>query len=303
MDRTAPPTMISAIGTAVCSPPSPAIGAMVPAATHWTNPRTAEPVPGCSGTSAEARAPPLAIIRPWALISTKKQPTASSSGVPNHTAPASITTAAASAATCPADHHRPAAGEALHQPRHHQHPDRWSQRAHDRGHRHHRQGDEQRPAPAALVRHRATDQLPQSHADEERGQGELHLRRRRGQIVGHPRERRHVHVGGQRRDGGQEDHRGDQPGRQSDLATGDRRYGVGRRKKHEISTPSSGAARKSPMMGVLTGYPSTTTLVAPAGDSGAGQGQGDLAACAVTGAHHGEPGCAPVRVSAGCRCR
>ena len=30
--------MSTAIGTAVCSPPRPAIGAMVPAATHWTNP-------------------------------------------------------------------------------------------------------------------------------------------------------------------------------------------------------------------------------------------------------------------------
>ena len=32
-------------GTAVCSPPRPADGAMLPAATHWTNPSSAEPVP------------------------------------------------------------------------------------------------------------------------------------------------------------------------------------------------------------------------------------------------------------------
>ena len=37
--------MCTAVGTAVCSPPRPADGAMLPAATHWTNPSSAEPVP------------------------------------------------------------------------------------------------------------------------------------------------------------------------------------------------------------------------------------------------------------------
>jgi len=37
--------MSTAVGTAVCSPPRPADGAMLPAATHWTNPSSAEPVP------------------------------------------------------------------------------------------------------------------------------------------------------------------------------------------------------------------------------------------------------------------
>ena len=40
-------------------------------------------------------------MRPCAVISTKKQTTARSSGVPNHSAPTSIATPAARAATCP----------------------------------------------------------------------------------------------------------------------------------------------------------------------------------------------------------
>lgn len=63
MDSATQAIMSSAIGTAVSSPPSPATGAMVPAAIHWTKPRMAEPVPGCSGTSAEASAPPLGPTR------------------------------------------------------------------------------------------------------------------------------------------------------------------------------------------------------------------------------------------------
>ena len=66
------------------------------------------------------------------------------------------------------------------------------------------------PPAAALVRHRSADQLPERHADEEGRQGELHLGGGRGQVGGDLRERRHVHVGGQRRDRGQEHHGRDQ---------------------------------------------------------------------------------------------
>ena len=102
MEAAAPAIIRMAMGTAVCSPPRPAMGAMVPAATHWTKPRTAEPVPGWSGTAAEARAPPLGPMRPWALIMMKKQTMATNSGVSNHRAPINIPIPAATAASCPA---------------------------------------------------------------------------------------------------------------------------------------------------------------------------------------------------------
>ena len=59
-------------------------------------------------------------------------------------------------------------------------------------------------AAASLVRDRAADQLTQGHPHEERGQGQLHLRRAGPEVGGDPREGRDVHVRGQRRDRGQE---------------------------------------------------------------------------------------------------
>lgn len=49
------------------------------------------------------------------------------------------------------------------------------------------------------------------------GQGQLGLGRRPAQVVGHPRERTHVHVGGQGRDGGQDHDRRHQGGGQVGL--------------------------------------------------------------------------------------
>ena len=84
---------MAAIGTAVCSPPRPASGAMVPAMTHCRKPSSADPVPGWSGTAAEASAPALGPTRPWAVMRTKKPTSAAPSGIENHTAAAARTSA------------------------------------------------------------------------------------------------------------------------------------------------------------------------------------------------------------------
>ena len=66
-------------------------------------------------------------------------------------------------------------------------------------HRHDR-GQQRYPA-AALVRYWAADKPTESHADQESGQRQLHLRSDRRQVG---RDRRDVHVGRQRRDRSQE---------------------------------------------------------------------------------------------------
>ena len=59
--------------------------------------------------------------------------------------------------------------------------------------------DDHRHPPATLVRQRATEQLPQRHAEEERGQGQADQRRRGDQVGSDLRKGRGVHVGRERR--------------------------------------------------------------------------------------------------------
>jgi hypothetical protein len=71
----------AAMGTAVSEPPRPAVGATRPAVAHCTTPSTVELVPGCAGTSADARAPPFELMRPCASIRAKKLAMVTGSGV------------------------------------------------------------------------------------------------------------------------------------------------------------------------------------------------------------------------------
>ena len=86
------------------------------------------------------------------------------------------------------------------------------QRTHHRRDRHGHDPGQQRHPAAALVGDRAADELAEGHADEERGQRQLHLGGGRGQVGRDRGERRHVHVGGQRCDRGQEHDRRDHGG-------------------------------------------------------------------------------------------
>ena len=92
---------MAAMGTAVCSPPRPARGAMVPAITHCRKPKSADPVPGCSGTAAEASAPAFGPTSPWAVIRMKKPTSATVSGIENQTAPTASTAPATPVAASP----------------------------------------------------------------------------------------------------------------------------------------------------------------------------------------------------------
>ena len=114
-DPTVRASTITAIGTAVRSPPRPARGAMTPAMHHCRKPSSAEPVPGCSGTALDARAPELAVMSPWAVMRTKKPTMATTSGMPHHQAPANMNAPDAPVGGDPGRDHRPG-GDAPHQP-------------------------------------------------------------------------------------------------------------------------------------------------------------------------------------------
>ena len=100
----------------------------------------------------------------------------------------------------PGRDHGPAPAEPLDEPGQHHELDRRAHRAGHRGDRQDDERDQQRPAAPPGVGDRATDELPQRHPDEERREGQLHLRRAREQVLADPGEGRHVHVGGQRGD-------------------------------------------------------------------------------------------------------
>jgi hypothetical protein len=100
---------------------------------------------------------------------------------------------------CAGDHRRNATAKALHHSEHDQKSDRRRQRTADGAEGADQPADDHRYPPAALVRQRSTEQLPQRHAEEERGQRQTDQRRRGVQLGGHLREGRGIHVGRERR--------------------------------------------------------------------------------------------------------
>ncbi len=114
----------------------------------------------------------------------------------------------------PGDDDRGGAGQALEQPEGDQQLGGRGERADRRGQDVDDHADEQGPAAAPLVAHRADDELAQGHAGEAGREGELDGRGRAVQGVGDLRQGRQVHVHGQRGEGGEPaEYEGDQKAR------------------------------------------------------------------------------------------